>query len=113
MTEELKEQIIGFYARATSHEAICLNDACIIAGTQAAMQRYLGVSTDHPDDYTVHGSSYEDIMAGLLAGDQYAFDVKAYNLFAALARACGIDLESEDQSGSVQKIGGFVYVTLS
>ena len=87
-------KVIGYFAiRTGSPNIICDGDACVIAGTEQAMKRYiLDLAGDKPGNYTVRKTRYGEILQGMQMGGVYTFDKRAYNKFLPLARADGLNL---------------------
>ena len=87
-------KVIGYFAiRTGSPNIICDGDACVIAGTGQAMERYiLDLADDKPGNYTVKKTSYGEILQGMRIGGVYTFDKRAYSKFLPLARADGLNL---------------------
>ena len=93
-------KIIGYFAYATPTEVFCDGDACIIAGSEIDMKRYLQALTDDEGEkYTVKKTRFGEVMRGMRLGAAYAFDEAAYNRFYPLAKGDGLDLRAEDFSG--------------
>ena len=92
-------KVIGYFAHATLAEVFCDGDACIIAGSDADLKRYLGALTDDSaEKYTVRKTRFGEVMRGMSVGAAYAFDETAYNRFYPLAKAEGLDVGPEDFS---------------
>ena len=93
-------KVIGYFASASSTEVFCDGDACIIAGSEADLKRYLSArAADEGDKYTLKKTRFIEVMRGIRLGAAYAFDEIAYNRFYPLANGEGFDLSAEDFSG--------------
>ena len=93
-------KIIGYFAHATSSEVFCDGDACIIAGSEVDLKRYIQALTDDEGSkYTLKKTRFSEVMRGMSLGAAYAFDETAYNRFYPLANGEGLDVGPEDFSG--------------
>ncbi len=87
-------QVIGYFAAASTN-VFCDGAACVIAGTEDAMRRYIQQEGEAPAPYTIRKTRFRDIIKGIRLGAEYAFDEIAYNRFYPLARKRGLDLGPE------------------
>ena len=93
-------KVIGYFAYATASEVFCDGDACVIAGSEADLKRYLQALTDDErKKYTLRKTRFTEIISGMSLGAAYAFDESAYNRFYPLASGEGLNLGPEDFSG--------------
>ena len=99
MTTANDTKVIGYFASASSTEVFCDADACIIAGSEADLKRYLSaLAADEGDKYTLRKTRFIEIISGMRLGGAYSFDEIAYNRFYPLASGEGLDLRAEDFS---------------
>ncbi len=83
--------MVGHFAiRRGSPNLLCDGEACVIAGSQQLMTRYIvKLAGDSPSNYQVKKTRYGEIMKGMQMGGIYSFDQKAYNKFLPLLKAEG------------------------
>ncbi|MCP4550370.1 MAG: hypothetical protein GY835_28250 [bacterium] len=94
-------KVIGYFAYMSATEVACDGDACIVAGSQAAIRRYLSISNPkNVDRYTVKKTRFGEIMKGMSLGAAYAFDRESYNRFYPLALEVGIPASPADFAGT-------------
>lgn len=92
-------KVIGYFAFASSSEVFCDGDACIIAGSDADLKRYLSaLGADEADKYTLKKTRFGELMRAMSLGAAYAFDEIAYNRFLPLANGEGLALGQENFS---------------
>lgn len=86
--------VIGYFAiRTGTRNILCDGDACLIGGSQKAMNRYIiNMSDDKLSKYTIKKTRYGEILQGMRMGGVYTFDKRAYNRFLPLAKADGMNL---------------------
>ncbi len=91
MKDRLKK-VVGYFAiRTGTMNIVCDGDACVIAGSQKALNSYIGkLMGDNPVDYSIKKTRYGEIFQGMRMGGVYTFDNKAYNKFLPLAKADGM-----------------------
>jgi hypothetical protein len=85
-------QVVGYFAvrRGTAH-VVCDGDACVIAGSQKEMNRYIfALARKNPIDFDVKKTRYGEILQGLHMGGVYTFDKRAYQRFYPIAKADGL-----------------------
>ena len=93
-------KVIGYFAYASSSEVVCDGDACIIAGSEADLRRYLSeLAAGEGTQYTLKKKRFSEVTRGMRLGAAYAFDETAYNRLYPLANGEGFDLGPEDFSG--------------
>jgi hypothetical protein len=97
MTQQ-RNRVVGFFAYRSPTEVLCTDvDACLIAGSEAAMRTYLrardptGVSR-----HTIRKTRFGEILGGLNLGAAYAFDEVAYSRFYPLALEAGLPVSAAD-----------------
>ncbi|HLB41297.1 MAG TPA: hypothetical protein VJN02_00335 [Gammaproteobacteria bacterium] len=89
-------KVIGYFAYIQSIYAFCDDDACIIAGSDVLMNRYLQ-KAPNGKEYTIKKTRFGEIIEGLRKGAAYAFDEDAYGRFISCANNNAIeDLPSKD-----------------
>ena len=90
-------KVIGCFAYLSPTKVVCDGDACIIAGSESAMKRYLSLSDrETSSKHTIKKTRFGEIMRGMSLGALYAFDEEAYNRFYPLASATGHALKQAD-----------------
>lgn len=90
---KFETKVIGYISYVVKTNPLCSGDACIIAGTEESMRKY--ISRNNPADkesYKVSKTRYGDILGGLKAGAAYAFDEQSYKRFQPIAIQEGCDL---------------------
>jgi hypothetical protein len=101
MPADIDTKVIGYFAFASSSEVFCDGDACIIAGSDTDLKRYLSaLGVDQGNKYTRKKTRFGEVMRGIKLGAAYAFDETAYNRFYPLANSEGLNLGPEDFSGT-------------
>ena len=88
------KKVIGYFAiRTGTPNVLCDGDACVIAGSQKAMNRYIvNMASDKISRYIIRKTRYGEILQGMRMGAAYAFDKKAYDRFFLLAKSDGMNL---------------------
>lgn len=81
-------KVIGYIAEDDLGMTCCAEEACIVAGSEEQMRKYL-----HRMTYNGIGRGiirkirFSSIMDGMKKGTEYAFDKEAYDRFLPLAEA--------------------------
>ena len=101
MMRETGREVVGYFAiRKGTKSILCDGDACVIAGSQKALNSYiLNLAGDNSSQYSVKKTRYREIFQGMRMGGVYTFDKRAYNKFLPLAKADGMnpaEFEMED-----------------
>ncbi len=105
----IDSKIIGFFAHTTPIEIVCDGDACIIAGSEEAMRRYLkSLASNVTRRPMIRKAKFGDIVRAMNIGASYAFDEESYNRFFPLANTVGFSLKQEKFSGSTETGNHFV-----
>ena len=88
------ERVIGYFAiRKGTPYILCDGDACVIAGSEMAMNSYITkLVNDKPSNYKVKKTRFGEIFQGMRMGGVYTFDKRAYNKFVPLAKAQGMPM---------------------
>ncbi len=86
----IEEKMIGYVAFHSSQQMYCEHGACIVAGTQSFMNKYLKASTDEPKAYQKRKTLFHQIVDGMEMGGSYAFDLNSYKTFSLLAKKSGL-----------------------
>lgn len=94
MSKEL-EKTIGYFAIHLPHDILCDGEACIIAGTQSALNKYIQ-SLAEGANFQKRKTNLREILEGMSRGGVYAFDEASYKLFYPLANKHGLNLKRED-----------------
>ncbi len=86
------KKVIGYFAiRKGTQYILCDGDACVIAGSEMAMDSYIvKLASDKPSNYKVKKTRYGEIVQGMRMGGVYTFDKRAYERFFPLAKAEGM-----------------------
>jgi hypothetical protein len=92
-----REPLIGYVARQGIN-VVCDGDACIVAGSQAAMVSILQHHGRDPKHYLIEKAMASQILQVLELGGAYAFDEEAYGRFLEPAHSAGLPLGKEDFS---------------
>lgn len=87
--------VVGYFAIYPPHDILCDGDACIVAGTQSALNNYITSIANSNIEFDKRKTRFGEILEGMAIGGAYAFDEKAYNLFYPLANKNGFSLKSE------------------
>jgi hypothetical protein len=91
------DPLVGYVARQGSN-VVCDGDACIVAGSQAAMLSILQHHRRDPAQYMIEKAAASQILQVIELGGAYAFDEEAYARFLAPAQSAGLPLGEEDFS---------------
>ncbi len=114
MARDDDTRVIGFFAYTPPMHAICDGDACVIAGSEAGMKRYVESMVSGPLKGTrIKKTRFGEILKGLELGAAYAFDEEAYNRFYPLAKKAGLPMTPQDFSGQSPTGMHFVRIQLA
>ena len=108
---DLDNKNIGYVALHPSQQMYCEHGACIVAGTQSLMNKYLKASSSEPKEYQKHKALFHQIVDGMEMGGSYALDLESYKIFSPLAKKVGLNLIEEDKPPVILS-QGFVFVSL-
>ncbi|MBW2599342.1 MAG: hypothetical protein JRC60_04480 [Deltaproteobacteria bacterium] len=88
------KKVVGYFAiQVGTPNIVCDGDACVIAGSQKALNRYIKkMIGQNISDYQIRKTRYGEILQGMRMGGVYTFDSKAYKNFLPLAKADGMPL---------------------
>ena len=88
----MNHKVIGYFAiRRGTPYILCDGDACVIAGSEQAINFYITkLAKQKVSNYTIKKTRYGEIVQGMRMGGVYTFDKKAYKRFYPLAKAEGI-----------------------
>lgn len=92
-------RVIGYFAYGLPQAVVCSGKACVIAGSEDAMRRF--IVEMHPEGaggHTVRKTRFGEILKGLRLGGAYAFDEESYGRFLPLGQAEGLALADADFS---------------
>jgi hypothetical protein len=106
-----ESKVIGHFAHL-SNAVLCVEDACIIAGSEPALKDHLLTMTNGEESrYTLKKTRFGEILRGLRLGAAYAFDSIAYERFYTLA-SDEADMQglAENMPAAMEK--GFIKVQL-
>ena len=93
---KIENTVVGYFAVYSSQETFCDGDACIIAGGQSALNKYIKSSLGTGSEYQIRKSRLGEILEGISLGASYAFDKESYGVFYPLANKHGLSLKHED-----------------
>jgi hypothetical protein len=97
MSTNRDTKVIGYFAYLSPAQVACDGDACMIAGSEHAMRRYLSLADQSTSaKHNIKKTRFGEIMRGMLLGGSYAFDEEAYHRFYPLATALGYALKPAD-----------------
>ena len=90
-------RVIGFFAFLPPRDVFRHGDACVVAGSEEAMRRYLEfMPRQTVGKMQITKSRFGDVKEGMEGGGVYAFDQAAYERFYLLAQRAGIDVQAEE-----------------
>lgn len=112
---ERDSRVIGYFAFLSPAQVVCTDvDACVVAGSDGAMERYLAESEPAAAPRaTVKKTRFGEILRGLELGAAYAFDNESYARFYPMAREAGIPVEAVDFEAHRRKGERFFTVRLA
>lgn len=87
-----RRQTIGYIAVHPADGALCDGTACVVAGGQSDLHRYVQAQADFPASPRIEKVFFDQIVLGLAQGGEYVLDRRAYRRFYPLAQAMGGDL---------------------
>ena len=90
-----KDAVIGYFAIYPPQDVLCDGDACVIAGSQSALNRYIKSLSNSGVEYQKRKTRFSEILDGLFRGGAYAFDQESYKVFYPLANKHGYHLKDE------------------
>ena len=100
MARDDDTRVIGYFAYTPPMHVVCDGDACVIAGSEAGMRRYIEAIVSGPLKGTrIKKTRLGEILNGLELGGAYAFDEESYNRFHPLAKKAGLPMMPQDFSG--------------
>lgn len=104
-TADKHTKVLGYVSRCPgSINMLCDGDSCIVAGSEAAMKRYISdMAGDKSGDYNISKARYGQILQALKLGAGYSFDSESFSRFCPLAVEDGmemIDFTPDDQDNS-------------
>jgi hypothetical protein len=88
-------KVIGYFAISAQQDILCDGDACIIAGTQSALNSYIRSLAEPGVEFDNRKTRFSEILEGMERGGAYAFDERAYKLFYPLANQHGLKLKPQ------------------
>ena len=91
------EAVIGVVARY-GMTMLCDGDACVVAGSEAAMTAILQSQHRDPAAYAIEPAYAWQLLQAIDMGAAYAFDEQAYQQFLPAAQQAGLPLAEEDFS---------------
>lgn len=92
---KVKDAVIGYFAVHPPLDVLCDGDACIIAGSQSALNRYIQSMSNGGAEFQKRKTRLSEILDGLNRGGAYAFDQESYRVFYPLANKHGYELKNE------------------
>ena len=91
-------KVIGYFAVHPPQDVLCDGDACIIAGTQSLMNKYIKSLAEPDTVFQKRKTRLGEILEGISRGGAYAFDKESYKAFYPLANKHGFNLKNENFS---------------
>jgi len=91
------DAVIGYVARCGMNMA-CDGDACVVAGSEAAMSAILQFHQRDPAAYAIEPAYGWQLLQAIALGAAYALDEQAYHRFLPAAQQGGLPLVEEDFS---------------
>jgi hypothetical protein len=89
-------------------------DACLVAGSEAAMRAYLRERDPKGvDRHTIRKTRFSEILRGLNLGAAYAFDEMAYSRFYPLALQADLPVSAADFTQAASRGDRYFTVRLS
>ncbi len=114
MDQDHNTRVIGYFAYTPPMHVICDEDACVIAGSEVGMKRYVeALASDSLKGRRIQKTRFGEILKGLGLGAAYAFDEEAYNRFHPLAKNAGLSMTPQDFSGPSPTGMHFVRIQLA
>jgi hypothetical protein len=99
MARDDDTRVIGYFGYTPPMHAVCDGDACVIAGSEARMKRYVeAIVSGSFKETRIKKTRFGEILKGLKLGGAYAFDEEAYNRFHPLAKKAGLPITPQDFS---------------
>ena len=90
-----KDAVIGYFAFYPPQDVLCDGDACVIAGSQSSLNKYIKSLSNSGVEFQKRKTRLSEILDGLLRGGAYAFDQESYKLFYPQANKHGYNLSDE------------------
>jgi len=90
-----KDAVIGYFAIHPPQDVLCDGDACVIAGSQSALNKYIKSLQNSGVEFQNRKTRLSEILDGLFRGGAYAFDQESYRIFYPLANKHGYHLKDE------------------
>lgn len=110
MSRDIETKVIGVFALVPPMSVFCDADACIIAGSELSMKKYLSSKPDASIKFQIKRTRFGEILQGLNMGGAYAFDQESYNRFYPLANKYGFNLKEENFSVPTETGRHFVVI---
>jgi hypothetical protein len=111
MSTNIDSKVIGYFAKLSPTEVVCEGDACVIAGSEEEMKKYIkSISNNLLKQTVIKKTRFGEIMNGIKLGAPYAFDKESYDRFYPLAKKVGLNLKKEDFSVPTETGHHFVVV---
>ncbi len=93
-------KVIGYFAYLSPMQVACDGEACVIAGSEEAMRRYLSISNpENAEKHTIKKTRFREITKGMSLGGSYAFDEESYSRFYPLALEVKLPVFPADFTG--------------
>jgi hypothetical protein len=111
---ERDTKVVGYFAYWSPTQVVCVEvDACVIAGSSGAMEKYLAkLDPLRAPKATVKKTRFGEISSGLHLGAAYAFDKESYARFYPLALEAGLPVAAADFEDRRHRDGWFFTVRL-
>lgn len=87
-----EDKIVGYVALHPSLTMYCDNSACIVAGTQSALNKYLKSDFPEVSVFEKRKTKFYEVIEGMEMGGAYAFDKESFKIFKRLAKQLNLNL---------------------
>ena len=109
MSADRDSKVIGYFAYASRVEVVCTGDACVVAGSEAAMRAFLTeLNPTGAGSHTIRKTRFAEILSGMRLGGSYAFDEEAYSRFLPLAQEAELPAAEADFAAAHERGDRFI-----
>ena len=91
-------KVIGYFSYTPEGDIFCDGDACVIAGAEDKLKKYLQEMLGNDSRDIVRKTRYGEIIEGLRQGGAYAFDEEAYHRFVQCCSSNKIEVPLSNKS---------------
>ena len=106
-----RRQKIGYIAVHLPDGVLCDGAACVVAGGQSDLHRYVQAQPGFPGPPRIEKVFFDEILLGLAQGGEYVLDRRAYRRFYPLAQAMGDELPVAPLQSPSDKSQDFVLLS--